>query len=149
MRAEVVTVPSRVEDAFVLAQTMREDDVRELEACGQSPLDGVLFAMEGSESVCTMLYDDTVGAMWGVCPRGDGGELWFLTAHLFGEHPKAFLRSIKAHLKGLLQKYGTLFNVIDGRYTGALRLAESMGAEFGSPVSINGHPFVPFRIRRQ
>lgn len=145
----VVTVPAKPQDAFVLSQTMREADAVELKACGQTPLRGVLFAMQDSEVACTMLLDDVVGCMFGVINRGNGGELWLLTAHLFGKHPKAFLRSIKVHLKALLERYECLFNVIDGRYTGALRLAESMGAEFGSPVDVNGHPFVPFRIRRQ
>jgi hypothetical protein len=138
-------VPARLEDAFVLSTTLRPEDVRELAACGQGPLEGLLLALKCSREAGTLLYDDIIGAMYGVTAAG---QLWFLTGHLFGEKPIAFLRVARVALKGLLGRYTALSNVIDSRYTGALKLAAAMGATFGSPRDIGGVPFIPFTLRR-
>jgi len=130
---------------------MRADDVRELAACGQTPLGGLIYAMEGSTEAWTALYDDTVGAMFGVV-QGQGlgapSRLWFLTGHLFGEKRVAFYRLVKHVVPRLLERYGQLRNLIDGRYSGALVLAMALGARFESPVLIGGVPFVPFVLGR-
>lgn len=149
-QADVVTVPARVEHALVLATTMRQKDIRELAACGQQPLDGLLHALSQGEG-WALLYRDVVGAMLGrvPVPGRDAAEVWLLTGELFQQHPKAFIRALKALLADTLERFGEVGNVIDGRYTEALRLAAALGASFGSPVQIGGIPFVPFNIRRQ
>lgn len=149
MTREVVIVPAVYEHAFVLATTMRPEDVLECAACGMTPLEGALRPLEASELAGAALLDDVLGAMFGVIPSEPGrGLLWFLTSHVFGENPKPFVRASKQMVGALLERYDELVNIIDGRYTGALRLAAMLGAEFGSPVQVGGQAFVPFRIRR-
>lgn len=144
----VTVVPGRLEHCFVLAQNMREQDARELEAIGQSPLEGVLHAHRTSVSAAALL-DDVLGAMFGVKEiSSDFALLWLLTTPLFERKPIAFFRAARAIVCDLLERYAKVGNVIDGRYTGALRLAAAMGAEFGSPLEIGGVSFVPFTIRR-
>lgn len=140
----VEIVPGRLEHCFVLAQNMRPEDARELEACGQTPLEGVLHAFSKSLSGAA-LYDDALGAMFGVT---DEGVLWSLTTPLFEEKSIAFVRAARQVVSGLLQSFERVGNFIDGRYTGALRLAQALGAEFGSPKLVGGVPFVPFVFRR-
>jgi hypothetical protein len=148
-------VPARLEDAFVLSTAMREADVRELAACGQAPLDGLLFAMKDSRESFAMLYDDEVGAMFGVRPLPElggkrRGELWFLTGHLFGQKPIAFVREARRALEALMESYDELVNLIDTRYGQALRFAVAMGAQLGAetPIGPERIPFVVFRIGR-
>lgn len=155
MTAEVTVVPARVEHAFVLATTMRPKDVAELEACGLTPLDGLLQSLRVSEQAWAVLYDDVVGALFGVEPLegpvlGHADGLWFLTGHLFAEQPMAFFRAAKRAVEALLERYPVLTNVIDARHDDALRFARAMGATFGAPAPFGrqGEPFIPFMLRR-
>lgn len=138
----------------MLATTMRENDVRELAACGLTPLSGLLQSLRVSQHAFTMLYDDTVGAMFGVAASGEGlaqlNQFWFLTGHLFAEKPLAFVKASRRLLAALLEEYAVLVNVIDARHDDALRFARAMGAELGEPRPFgrNGEPFVPFTLRR-
>lgn len=151
---EAVLVPARHEHAFVLASTMRPADVAELAACGQTPLEGLLKSMSLSEYSWAILYDDVVGAVGGVrrmegAVLGHVDELWMLTGELFGQKPMAFFRVLKQMVATLLERYATLVNVIDARYTGAMRLAEALGATLSEPhpFGIHGEPFVLFTLR--
>lgn len=155
MKAHIV--PATLEAAFVLAQSMRPADVAELEVCGLTPLEGLLQSMKVSEFSYSVLYDDVVGAMFGVAPLDDSpvlghaDQVWFLTGHLFGQKPVAFTKAMKDACRALLERYPRLVNAIDARYAGALRLAEvAFGAKFGPPVPFgrNGEPFIPFVIER-
>jgi hypothetical protein len=151
---DVVLVPARLEDAFVLATTMREKDVAELAACGMTPLEGVLLPLKLSEQAWTALYDDVVGCMFGVVIKGEGlgrtAYLWSLTSHLFGQKPKAFYRAARHAVPVLLEQYNTLSNLIDARYTEAQRFVQALGGQLGEPqpVAPYGATFIPFTFRR-
>lgn len=148
-----VIVPARLEHAFVLATTMRPKDVAELGACGLSPLEGLLQSVRVSTHAWALLYDDVVGAMFGVVESpavlGRTDELWFLTGHLFAEKPLAFIKASKRLLGELLDHHPALGNAIDARHDDALRFAASLGAELGEPFprGLQGEPFVPFLFR--
>lgn len=158
MASEAEVVPATLMHSVELGDTMRPADVLELEAAGFEPHQALVYSLSRSAVACSLMLEGKVGAMFGVCPHHVGGvaagvemgQFWFLTAHLFGRHPRPFLRAARRVVKALLLRYPVLFNAIDARYTGALRLAESFGAEFGSPSALGplGLPFVPFRIRR-
>ena len=147
VKPDVTIVPGRLEHCFVLAQNMRPEDARELEACGQTPLEGVLHAFSKSIPAAA-LYDDVLGAMFGVVEVGDSAALWSLTTPLFEEKRFSFVRAAKKVVGDLLKHYSRVGNLVDGRYTGALRLVEALGAEFGSPRLVGGVPFLPFTFRR-
>lgn len=157
MTLEAVIVPARLEHAFVLATTLRPKDVAELDACGLSPLEGLLQSLRASEVACAALYDDVVGALFGVEPIDDGSllgrpdRLWFLTGELFAVKPMAFFRAARQVVATLLERYPVLTNVIDARHDDALRFARAMGAELGRTVPFGpaAMPFVPFVIRRR
>lgn len=153
-KTDVSIVPAEAHHAFVLSTTMRPKDVRELAACGQTPLGGLLYAMEGSEA-WAVLYDDVVGAMFGVRPVASPalgskarGELWLLTGALFGEKPIAFARAARRAVAALLTRYDELVNVVDSRYPEAIRFVVGLGASLGRTVLIGDVPFVAFIFRR-
>ena len=154
----MVLVPGRLEHAFVLATTMRPKDVRELEALDMEPLEALLFSLKSSSQVYAALYDDVVGAMFGVRPlpmepalgAKRVAELWFLTGHLFAEKPMAFFRASKKVVAHLRESLDILVNAIDDRHDDAKRFAVALGAELRPPVPMGsqGLPFVPFVFRR-
>jgi hypothetical protein len=155
--SDVVLVPAKAEHAFVLSTTMREKDVAELARCGLSPLEACLQSLRVSEVSFAALYDDVVGALFGVEPLprqgvlGDGADrLWLLTAHVLAERPMAFFRAARRTIQMLLVGYPVLRNVIDARHDDALRFARAMGARFAMAVPYGpmGEPFIPFEIRR-
>jgi hypothetical protein len=135
-------------DVEQLCANLRAEDAAEVIAGGEaSGADGVRFAVEASDVVWALDLEGAVGALFGLHAVDGRLVLWMLTARVFGERPRAFLRAIRRHLP-TLRAYGDLFNFIDARYTGALRLAAALGATFGSPIDRNGHVFVPFHFGR-
>jgi hypothetical protein len=136
-------------DVDALCEALRSADAAEVMAGGEATgADGVRFAVEASDVAWALEHDGQVGALFGVRAVEPGRlVLWMLTASIFGEQPRPFVRAIRRNLPWL-RRLGDLFNFIDGRYTGALRLAASLGATFGSPIDRNGYVFVPFQFRR-
>lgn len=149
-------VPAEAEHVFVLARNMRLQDVAEVEACGYTPL-AMLERCVGSAPGFAVRFDGVAVALFGVRPVDDGavlgararGEVWFLTGEGFERKPVTALKMARQVVSVMLQTYEELLNVIDGRYTQALRFAQSLGAVFHSPVMIGTHPFIPFTIRRR
>lgn len=142
--------PLRAGDAWELCQNLRAADEAELIAGGEvnGPA-GVLYAVQVSTVAWAFELDGAVGALFGVMQVEPGRyALWMLTSELFSAHPRAFVRAIRRNLPCLRRAFGEFFNFIDARYTGALRLAASLGATFGSPINHNGHVFVPFTFAR-
>lgn len=146
----VVIVPATLEAAFVLATTMREKDVAEMDRCGLTPLEGLLKAMGASEVACAALYDDVVGAMFGVTRSR---TLWLLTGHLFAQKPLAFAREAKRVLGIFTDAFGPLSNYIDAKHDDALRFATMLAEQtgwiaFGSPTQLGPKRelFIPFTI---
>lgn len=155
---ELELVPGTLQHAASLARTMAPADVDELEALGHTPLQGLCMSFSLSELTCTALEGADVAAMFGVAPVPLGAtvlgrrvvhQLWFLTGEAFGRRPLASFRTARRVVRQLVEHYGELENAIDCRHSQALRFAQLMGAEFGSPVRVPplGAPFVPFRLR--
>jgi hypothetical protein len=148
MKAEATMRWLQRGDVEQLCDNLRAEDAAEVMAGGEpSGAAGVRFAVEASDIVWALELDGEVGALFGLKGVDERLVLWMLTARVFGERPRPFLRAIRRHLP-TLRAYGELFNFIDARYSGALRLAAALGATFGSPIDRNGHVFVPFHFAR-
>ncbi len=157
MASEAIIVPGTLLHCRQLGFSMRAADRAELAAIGDVD---VLPALErylaSSDKTWAVTLDGLLGCMAGVAPvKTEGapaglGQFWFLTAELFGRRPRPFFRVAAAVVDLALELYPVLFNYIDARYTGALRFADFMGAEFLPPVPLGPQslPFVPFRLRR-
>lgn len=155
--SELELVRAELEHTVWLAAEMARADVDELSAMGFDPYGGLQHALRRSEVACTALDRGRVAAMFGVVPvfsgetllgRRRSNHLWFLTGTAFARRPLAATRTARRVVAALLERYGELENVIDCRHSQALRFAQLLGAEFGSPVRIPplGAPFVPFRL---
>lgn len=136
-------------DVDALCASLRAQDAAEVMAGGEaSGADGVRYAVSASDYVWAFELGGAVGALFGLMAVEPGRmALWMLTADVFGEKPRPFVRAIRRNLPWL-RTFGELFNFIDARYTGALRLAAALGATFGSPIDRNGYVFVPFTFAR-
>lgn len=153
MGAELV--PATAEHAEQLIESLRPEDAAEIEACGVSAAEGVRTSFETSDEATTYLFDGEVAAMFGVAVVGEtvlgrSGRFWFLTGRAFAKHPRQFMRAARPLLRALLERYGTLSNVVDARYAAAIRFARSFGFEVGAPRPHGpfGMPFCPFEARR-
>jgi hypothetical protein len=153
----VSLVPGTLAHAQALGPLLREGDVEEGRALGLEPQEALLASFRGSEVSWASLFDGEVAALCGVVPYrrtalGDSGEglLWALSGRAVDRHPKAYLRASRAVLDALLERYSLLTNVIDARYTGALRWARWLGCEVGPPQPFGprGAPFCRFILRR-
>jgi hypothetical protein len=155
---EAELVVATAEHARALATLLRPEERLELATTGiEDPLDMMLRGIRQGDLTLAGVVDGRVGAMVGAIDpeptflgRRPVGQLWFLTGTPFIESPRPFLRAARRALALLHDIYPVMWNIIDGRYTGALRFAAAMGAEFHSPVPVGPArvPFVPFTIRR-
>jgi hypothetical protein len=150
--------PAGFGDALELAVTMREDDLREIEATsGRRAYEVLLEGLQISTECWTALYSGRVVAMWGVVDRSNGvlvgrcGDAWMLTSRTVDRIPKMFWRACKLELAVLLHRWDVLRNAIDCRYHRAIRWGKRLGFEFGEPVPMGklGLPFLPFSVTKE
>jgi hypothetical protein len=154
----VSIVPGTRALAEALAPLLREGDIAEGRALGLEPKAALVDSFAQSEDCWATLFDGEVAAMCGVVPHrqtalGDAGTglVWMLSGRACNVHPKAFLRTSRAVVDVLLERYRLLSNVIDARYDGALRWARWLGCEVEAPRPFGplGAPFCPFTLRRR
>lgn len=148
---EVTFRPACDEDVKLLASTMRAADVVELDACGMTPLEGLLESWRRSTFSFSMFLRGKLAAMGGVWPvELDVTGVWLLTGAPVETYPKAFVRGCRIIRAILLDRYPMLVNVVDARYERALRWAEHLGFEVlpAAPYGPRGLPFHPIRLRR-
>jgi hypothetical protein len=147
----------RAEDAHCqeLAPRMRVEDRAEVWAsAGLDPLEALRVSVKASAVAYAALFDGEVAALFGVSPAGSvlgtAGVVWALTGDLVERHPRAFLRYSEPVLAHLLEHYPLLMNMVDDRYSGALRWVKWLGFTVGPPEPFGrqGRPFRRIEMRR-
>lgn len=145
-------VPTEPEHIKLLATRLREDDVTELEAAGQTPQKALWRSYRQSSRSKTAFIDGEIAATWGVggCPLGKVGRPWLLTAPPIEHARIAFLREGRYEVAEMLMTFEELRGFVDGRYHRALCLLDALGfslsAEF--PFGPYNVPFRQYSIRR-
>lgn len=145
--------------ARALAHLMRPEDEAECEAVGLSALAMILKSLGASEIAYAVFFGGELGCIVGVAPYdGDTalgasgcGTVWMLSGGAVARHKRAFLRTSKTVLAGLLERYGYLENVVDSRYAAAIRWAKWLGFVVREPrrYSFSETPFCHIHIRRE
>lgn len=157
MPVHVAIVPAALAHAEALAPRLRAADVAEVRALGDEPIDALLASVAHSSVAYATFFDGEPAALCGVVPcaqtlLGDSGVgcVWMLSGHACSAHPKHFLRTSRVITDVLLGRYAVLGNIIDARYTGALRWAAWLGAQVQAPRPLGpfGMLFCPFVLRR-
>lgn len=152
-RPRVTFEPGTVQHAIALAQTLRAEDREEVAAYGMMPLQCLAYSVQASDYCVAILLDGQVAALGGIkVGTGEGflegpvGQAWMLTGEACDRWPKAFVKAARYVLPGLQKHAGCpeVRNWVDARYTGAIRLLETMGFEIlaKQPYGPNQLPFV-------
>ena len=141
LKSETYVRPAVLQDAALVADGMRQEDIDEVQAqSGCSPRGGLLYCYFMSKPCMTMVsrHGEPV-TMWGVVPEGEtAGRIWMLGRQAMLEDSSDkhyFLRESKIQLEKLHEQYPVLFNVVDARNEVHVRWIQWMGFTF-----IRKHP---------
>jgi len=135
-----------------LASSMRAEDVAECYAYGRSPAQALEESLARATYAYTAIADGEPIAMWGVREVGLlGGEavVWCLTGEGIWRHKKTFLRGSRAFAEYLRKRYSTVWNLVDSRYTRAIRWLKWMGFSIHGKVMVGDVPFYLAVLRRE
>ena len=141
-------------DGFILACNLREQDRAELEACGfQNHHAAVIESVRRSRFVRTVRIDGRVAAVFGL---SDGGTLlapygvpWMLGTPLVARHRRALARLAPRYIRGMLQVYPVLRNLVHAENTIAIGWLRHVGARVHDatiPHPDTGEPFHLFEM---
>lgn len=153
-RTSVAFETATVAHAHELAPLLRQQDVDEVLAGGHADgLEALVLSVECSSCALAVRFDGQLACLIGLAEPGHltllgtpaVGCLWFLTGTACDKFPLTLVRTAKQVVPGLHQAsgYPELRNVLDARYTGALRLAQAVGFEILAtvPYGPRGLPF--------
>lgn len=140
-------VPAREHHMPLLASALRPADKAECEALGHTVGEVLADSLAISVEAWTALEDGAPIAMWGLTAPSFLGRVatpWLLTGEGVERHKKVFLRETRwwVHERALLM-FPHLLNVVDARYTRALRWLKWLGftVHEPAPFGVLGRPF--------
>ncbi len=116
------TRPSILEDVIALSENMRQEDIDELKATGDTPKGCLLYCYLASKPAVTMISrHGYIMGMYGVIPEGiKSGRIWMLGHKKMVDDLRDkiwFLRESQVRLKKLHETYPLMFNIVDARNT--------------------------------
>jgi hypothetical protein len=150
----IMITPTRLVDVWAFNR-MRPGDAAEVQASsGQTPVEAVLDSWSLSRETWTVRFNGEVGAVFGVAEHEVSTVLnpihvvWLLTTDVIERYRLTFYKASRKVLPDLVKRYGTLFNLVDTRYTRAINWAYRIGFRLGEPVAegLNGELFTPIII---
>lgn len=144
----VVTVTAALpEHCALLAPLLRAPDLAECIASGFADgLSALQASLEHSVEAVSVFFDGEIVAMVGVDPLGPGQTLiWALTGRAVDQAKLTFLRWSHAVVDDFHEAFGTLTNLVDARYQGAIDWLECLGFRIGEVLEhpLTGLPFRP------
>lgn len=147
MKIEIV--PSTVQHVRELSENIRIKDRREAEALGLKPNRALFYSYKHALVRHTLLIDDRVAAMWGLCgtPLGTVGQPYFVTGvDVEKLSPIRFARLYIRELNSLKNIFPVLENYVHSDYKGAVRMLRLAGFTLSEPVLINDNLFQRFTL---
>jgi hypothetical protein len=143
--------PSTLSDADALAPRLREDDLREVQACGVSPLDALRRGIGTSLPAMSIVNGsgEVVGVFGAVPLPGEPGAaaVWLLGSDGITKESMSFLRQSRKHIEAIQEMYPLLFNRVDSRNLLHIRWLKWLGFTFINYLpecGVNGEPFWEF-----
>ena len=150
----IVIRPATLEDAVWLSSRLRSDDRQEVEtATGRSPQEIVPSSFRMSDECFTVrrvvegkLLPDPV-ALFGVAPdlkAPSRGIVWFLGTDAVRLCALSVIRESGYWLNHMSRRYAEgLYNYADSRNSLHVRWCQLTGFTLGTPLEMNGVPFIP------
>ena len=105
-------------DALQVGLNLREEDRREIEGLGHSPLILPACVQTSRESVAFFDSDGTIAGVGGISPdpsNSDYGLIWMLCTPVIANKPHTFVREARRWLSEHESKYKLLWNLADAR----------------------------------
>jgi len=141
--------PSVLDDCYVIAENIREDDRREILAMnGEEPLEAMVSGFIYSDNPRTVLVGETPVAMFGSGEVEPGvGMVWLLGTEGIEDISIQFLRESKHWLEQLHDNYEMLFNYVDERNTVHIKWLKWLGFKFinrHEQFGVENRPFFEF-----
>ena len=140
--------PSKVEDAYLLGNNLRESDKREIKAgSGRGPLEALVTAFKLSDPDLrwTALYNDEPIVMWGVSGLNQTtGSIWLLASDEIYSIRKIFLMNCPSYLKTMHERYQHLYNWVDIKHESSLHWLHGLGFNVVDFNPQHGHAKAPF-----
>jgi hypothetical protein len=133
-------------DALQVGLNLREEDRREIEGLGHSPLILPACVQTSRESVAFFDSDGTIAGVGGISPdpsNGDYGLIWMLCTPVIANKPHTFVREARRWLSEHESKYKLLWNLADARNHYHHKLLRMLG--FKALRVVNTRPyFLPY-----
>lgn len=141
-------VPTTFCHILRLRNSLREDDRREIECLGFTPLRGIWESYRGGLINKTALVNGKVAAMWGVKETNkDEGMPWFLTTKALEEAPPLFfVRTYKKEVQEMLDLFPRLVNHVLSDYSSSIRVLRLAGFKIGELEAYGNGIFRRFEI---
>lgn len=136
---------STPEDAYVLARTLREDDLLEIwHSSRGSPLDALRRGYMDSTAPFTIVWGDQVVAMFGVVGvKGEHGSPWMLGTEDL-RRCWSLLRECRQRVEGYLLDYPVLGNAVWSKNSVHINWIKWLGFQFEGSDIRNGETFLHF-----
>ena len=136
-----------------IAANMRDEDLAEVIAAGEEPLEALMNGLNNSSSSVLVVDDDdtplTVLGVVPVCVLTGSGVPWLLSSKYALQHRKEFLILSPNIVQEMLDMYPRLFNYVHTENKVSIRWLKWMGFKIDSPVTLpNGEQFHRFMMER-
>lgn len=151
-KAEPRVRPAHAGDAEALAAVLRGEDAAEVRAGGHEPLEALQASVAASHCAFALELGGELACLFGLRDGPRETALgppayqipWLLTGPAVARFPVAFMKVSRAAIATFLVDHPLLVNLVDARYTAALRWAWHLGAAIGDavPVQPSGLPFL-------
>ena len=128
---ELEFVKATREHAELLAPVMRKEDAAEIKASGDyAPFEGIMASIDASDEAWAAFMGDEIACIFGVVqhPKDPAvGIPWLLTSNNIEKYPKKFFIASKYWLLRFQRQYPKLVQMVDARYSRALKWANRCG----------------------
>lgn len=135
-----------VMDALEVANNIREDDRREIEGQGHSPLILPFSVVTSKQTAAFFLEDGTICGVAGIVPDPSNslcGVVWMICTPALQQRPHTFVREARRWLSENEKDYRILWNLADARNHYHHKLLKLLGFKALRVVNVKPY-FLPY-----
>lgn len=148
MAGKLKLIKSKLSEVWQLAPRLREDDRREVEAAGSTPLASLKNGIRKSTE-CWSVYtlDNLLIGMCGYTLVPENiAIVWFLGSDEIEKYPLSFVKEGKKFINNLLSKGYVVTNYVYSKNPTHIKFINSLGCtiDFEKPFVRNGETFYRF-----
>lgn len=131
----IVTVEATQAHIRQLVPELRAEDRAEIEAQGEVPRHLLFRLWRWSSIRRTVFVDGEIAAMWGCSGAlmSGTGEAWLYTTAVAERVPVGFLKTARAGIVEMLDRFPVLVSDVDARYERSIRFMRMLGFHVGAP----------------